>query len=374
MKKLSSQFLTGLLTSFLTVAVAHAEPKEYPNIGGNVLFQFQSDHISSTDKSGVSPNNAFIYIESDMALNFDKNWSIQTDWRLQPNDVLTTRDQINPERYRIFLQDNRGLKVKEEGLIVEELKINFENEDMEFFAGKFDPTFGTAYNKSKRIGIFTSQFTEDYNLREKIGAGATAMLENSSITFNTFFNDTTGLSSSAFNDRGRAARSDGAAGNTGTLSSYSISMKGEDFFEIEDWFYNIGYRSLNVDKMEGKSPEKGYVIGSEYLYHYTNNTSIIPFIEVVKINNFGGFQGRDATYTTMAVMGKYSSWVASISKLTRSINQTQGASTASGSQLQLSVGYKFTNNVTLDFTRSNMKEDGYTAVLFGVLLSYVYQF
>lgn len=374
MKKISPQFLSGFLATFLTINAAHAEPKQFPNISGNVLFQFQADRVASTDKSGVSPNNAYVYIEPNMSLNFNKNWSIKTDWRLQPNDVLTTRDQVNPERYRTFLQDNRGLKVKEMGLIVEELKIQFENEDMKFFAGKYDPTFGTAYNKAKRIGVFTSQFNEDYNLREKIGTGFTALLENSEITLNTFFNDTTGLSSSAINDRGRAARSDGAAGNTGTLSNYSVSMKGEDFFGIEDWFYNIGYRNLSVDKMDGRSPEKGYVLGTEYLYHYTNNTSLIPLFEMVRINNFTGQQGRDATYTTMALMGKYSSWIASVSKLTRNINQTQGASTASGRQLQFSVGYKFTNNLTLDFTRSNMKEDGNTAILFGVLLSYVYQF
>lgn len=375
MKKFSSQFLTSFSAIFLIATAAYAEPKEFPNISGNVLFQFQADRVTTTSKSGVSPNNAFVYIEPNMSLNFNKNWSIKTDWRIQPNDVLTTRNQTNPERYRTFLQDNRGLKVKDEGLIVEELTIDFENEDMKFFAGKFDPTFGTAYKKAKRIGVFTSQFTEDYNLREKIGVGVTALLENSDVTLNTFFNDTTGLSSSALNNRGRAARSDGSAGNTGTLSSYSVAVNGTDFLEIEDWFYNIGYRSLSVDKMDDRSAEKGYVIGSEYLYHYTNNTSIIPFFEGVKINNFGGIQGRDATYTTIALIGKYRSWIASISKLNRNIKQSQaGATSASGSQLQLSVGYKFTNNITLDFTRSNMKEDGNTAVLFGALLSYVYQF
>ncbi len=374
MKKISPQFLTGFLATFLTVNAAHAEPKEFPNITGNVLTQFQADRIASSDKSGVSPNNAYVYIEPNMSLNFNKNWSIKTDWRLQPNDVLTTRDPVNPERYRTFLQTNRGFKVEEMGLIVEELKVQFENEDMKFFAGKFDPTFGTAHSKAKRIGVFTSQFNEDYNLREKIGGGFTALLESRTITVNGFFNDTTGLSSSAINNRGRASRSDGAAGNTGTLSSYSVSMNGEDFFGVEDWFYNLGYRNLSVDKMENRSPEKGYVIGTEYLYNYTDRTSLIPLFEAVRINNFGGIQGRDATYTTMALMGKYSNWIASVSKLTRNINQTQGASTASGSQLQFSVGYKFTNNITLDFTRSNMKEDGNTGIMFGVLLSYVYQF
>ena len=73
------------------------------------------------------------------------------------------------------------------GLLVEELKIEFENEDLRAFAGKFDPNFGSAWRKSKKKNwCFTAQMTEDYNLREKLGVGVTALLENSNITVNAF--------------------------------------------------------------------------------------------------------------------------------------------------------------------------------------------
>ncbi len=372
MKKFLPQFL-ALSVLFLSPALG-AQSEEFPNISGDVLFQFQADRILSTQKEGLSSNNAFVYIEPNMALNFNKQWSIKTDLRLQPNDVLTTRDSVYPERYRTFLRSDRGFNTSEMGLIIEELKLHFENEDMKFFAGKFDPTFGTAYNKAKRIGIFTSQFTEDYNLREKIGFGGAALLENSKITLNTFFNDTTDLSRSALNDRGRAARNDGLAGNTETLSSFSLSFDGEHPFGIENWFYNIGYRSLGVDSMDGRSRETGYNLTSEYSYDISPNTTLIPLVELVKINNFTGEQGRDAIYTTFAVMAKYSSWNASVSHLTRNIKQPQRSSDVSDRQLQFSVGYKFTNNIALDVTRSRLKEDGNAATLIGANLSYLYQF
>lgn len=372
MKNFSLQFLTIFL--FFSSALHAEKIAQFPNVSGNVLFQVQADRVMSSQKSGVSPNNAFVYVEPNLSLNFNKNWSIKTDWRLQPNNILTTRNSTYPERYRTFLQSNRGLNLGNEGLIVEELKLHFENEDMRFFVGKFDPTFGTAYKKTKRIGVFTSQFTEDYNLREKIGAGITALLESSDISVNSFFNDTTGLSRSALDDRGRASRNDPVAGNTGTLSSYSVSMNGEDFFGVENWFYNAGYRSLGVDKVDNRRREKGYVFGSEYLYKIGEETSLIPFVEIAKIDDFTGEKNRNAHYETFALIGKYSSWTGSISHLTRNIKQLQRSSNISDRQLQISAGYKFTNNLTLDVTRANIKESGNKAVLIGTTLSYLYQF
>lgn len=373
MKNFSAQFFAVF---FIFSSTLHArESQQFPNISGTILYQLEGDRVMSTQESGVSANNAFIYVEPKVSLNFNKNWSIKTDFRLNPNDSLTTRNSTYPERYRTFLSANRGLGQEDLGIIVEEMKVHFENEDMKLFAGKFDPTFGTAYNKAKRIGVFTSQFAEDYNLREKIGVGGIALLEDSKISINTFFNDTTGLSRSTLNDRGRAASNNGIAGNTGTLSSYSVAMDGQNIFGVENWFYNVGYRSLGVSKLDGRAREKGYVIGSEYLYKIGQQTSIIPFVEVAKINNFTGEQGRNALYSTVALIGKYSSWTASISRLSRNISQHQDITPrVKDHQLQLSVGYKFTNNLTLDVSRSNMKESGNRASLIGTVLSYVQEF
>jgi len=362
-------FSAVIFLSFFTSAQAK-ETSQYPNISGNVLTQFQTDRIVSGNQKGIPSTNAFLYVESNVSLNIDSNWSVKTDWRMQPNDTLTTRDPVYPERYRTILSRNRGLNISDEGLIIEELKLQFQNEDLKFVAGKFDPTFGTVFNKSKRMGIFTAQFAEDYNLREKIGAGITALLEDSKITFNSFFNDTTGLSSSALNNRGRASRNDGVAGNTGTLSSYSISADGSNLFGYENWFYNVGYRSLDADKTR----ETGFVVGSEYLYKLSSLTSIIPLAEVVRINNFTGASGRTATYTTLSLIGKYSSWTASITHLTRNITMSQAIPKSTDKQLQLSVGYKFTNNITLDVTRATIKENGKSAGLMGLMASYIYQF
>lgn len=369
MKKIILLFVA----SFAFSKIANAA-QQFPNVSGNILMQLEVDRILSSNKQGVEQNNAYIYSEPKLSLNFNHNWSVKTEWRLQQNNTLTTRDKDNPERYRTFMNNDRNFGFSEAGILIEQLKVHFQNEDMEFSAGKFDPTFGTAHNKAKRIGVFTSQFTEDYNLREKIGANLTALLENSKITISSFFNDTTDLSKSSFNDRGRAQRSDNIAGNTGTLSSYAISMEGHNPFGIKNWNYNFGYRNLSVDNAVDRDSEKGYVVGSEYLYKASNDTYLIPFIEIVKINNFTGESGKDALYTTIAGILRYSSWTASISSLKRDINSTNNKSSSNGRQIQVSAGYKFTNNFTVDVSRSNIREDGSKGALFGVVFSYFYKF
>ena len=356
---------------------AKAEEYSGPKLSGSVLYQFQADHIISSSKENTKGSNGFVYIEPNFGLHFDENWAVKTQWRIQPNSVLTTRDKVNPERYRTFLSDDRGFKLRDTGLLIEELKIYYENEDMKFSAGKFDPSFGTAHRKSKRIGVFASQFAEDYNLREKLGANVTALLEGSQISFSSFFSDSTDLSRSAINDRGKESRNNGLSSNTGSFSSYSVLMEGEDFLTIDNLFYNFGFRSLGTDK-EGRKRETGFVAGSEYLYKIGRETSLIPFIELVRIQNFSGESGRIGNYLTIAAIGKYSSWTASTSLMLRNIKRPNATNNLPKSsddrQLQFSIGYKFTDDLTLDVSRAVIQENGYKAGIFGASLNYLYKF
>ncbi len=375
---MKKRFLTIPLTIFALFVTIDSQlyaKENYPKLEGKVLYQTQFDRVLTTKKSGVSPNNAFIYIEPNFNLNLNQYWTIKTQWRLQPNDVITTRNKTDPERYRTFLSNDRGMNFDEMGFLVEELKIEFHNDDIKIHAGKFDPTFGNAHRKSKRMGVFSAQFAEDYNLREKIGLGATALLENSQIAVNTFFNDNTDLSRSALNDRGRVSRNDKLAGNTSTISSYSVSIEGEDLFDIKNLFYNLGYRSLGVDKSVYSSRETGYVVGAEYLHKIGKESSLIPYAEIVSMKNLSGIKGRDAQYTTFALIGNYRNWNSSITSQTRNVDKNYLNSRHTfDRQLQLSVGYKFTNNVTVDISRADIREDAKKASLVGVNVSYVQKF
>ncbi len=368
--------LLTIFTSELCFEAFAQESKteKYPNVTGQILFESRNDHVISTNKQGVEANNAFINIEPDFSLNINEHWSAKTGLRILP---VSDRKYDYPERSRTFLGDGRGLNQDDTGVVIEELKVNFENEDMKFFAGKFNPTFGTMYRRTKRIGLFVTDITEEYELREKIGLGVAALLEDSEITLNGFFNDTTGLSGSGINNRKREDRNDGLAGNTQTLSSYSITMEGEKLFGVHDLFYNIGYRSLGVDKIQDNARESAYTINVEYLKKLGKDTSLIPLIEIVKIKNFTGRENRNAEYMTLSLMAKYSGWNASVASVYRNIDNNYAQANRDKSRdnlLQLSVGYKFTNNIAIDVSRASLKEDGHKGSLIGVIVSYLYKF
>lgn len=357
----------SLLVSFPALS---ANNNQYPNITGKALFELRTDRVVSNASSGNKRNYARVNVDSEFSLNFNKNWSVVTDWIFRP---VMNRDANNPERYRNILT-NRGITMNDEGLIVEQLKGQYQNEDVRAVFGKFNPEFGTAFSKEKRIGVFTTDFTKDYELREKLGGAVSALLNKSTISLSVFTNDTTGLNDSIINQRGAEHRGDGVAGNTSGPSSYAISTEGQGLFGVSDLFYNFGYRNLNVENIPGRDNETGYVGGLEYSFPVGLHASIIPFIEVARLNNMSGMIGRDATYTTVAVVGKYSGWTGSISNLSRQIRRNGVYGNVRDNQLQYSIGYKFTNNIALDVSRMGLKENNKNATLMGAVLSYLYVF
>lgn len=367
---------TLLIVAFTSIENSFAlEQENYPNISGQILFESRNDSILSTKEKDLKSFNGFINIEPDFNLNFDENWSIQTGWRILP---IFDRKYDYPERSRFILGNNRGVNQDSTGLIIEELKIHFENEDMKFSAGKIDPTFATMYRRSKRIGLFITDFTEDYELREKIGFSVSALLEDSEVTANTFFTDTTGLSDSGFKHRKKQSPNDGLSSNTGTLSSFSLTIEGQKFFGVENLYYNVGYRNMNVEaKDELSRKEKGYTLNLEYLYKIGKNTSIVPFFEYVRLDNFTGYKNRDAIYFTSGIIGKYSGWTASLAGVIRNIDNNYSLASKSKTNDSLftaNIGYKFSNNIAIDLSRANVKEDSKKASMIGVIISYLYKF
>lgn len=347
----------------------------FPRIDGELLLMLQSDYLTATKANNVSDNNNLFYAEADFSLRFDQNWSLKTNWRLFPESQLYSHQSYDFNRYHTVLNHSRGFNVDDPSLIIEELKIDFANEDLNFYIGKFDPEFGKAFKKEKRIGVYTWLFNEDYNLREKIGGGVSALLENSKVTFNTFFNDTTSLSKSAINERGRAPRTDGIAGSNGTLSSYSVSIEGQDLFNVRNLYYNFGYRNLGIDEAPNRKRESGYTAGFEYLYYLNPHTKLIPLIEIVKIDNFGGAKGRDALYYTISTQATYSSWTASLTYNKRDIKTSvEMPQKINDKMFQMTIGYKINNNLTFDFTRADIDENDYSATAYGANLSYFVKF
>ncbi len=377
MKKLYLIFIALVIST----SYANAAAKSYPNISGNLLTEIRVDNVNSikNKRTAIGGNAGYLNAEFKSSLNFDKYWSLKNSINFLPTKP---RQYRYPERSRFILGQeegvDRGINIDDSSLIVEEIKMTYENEDMKFAVGKLNPNFATLYRRNKRIGFFITDYTEDYEIREQLGYSLSAILEDSEITFSNFFADTTRLSDSGLTGRGKRSRNDNTAANTGTLSSYTITLEGRDFLGVDNLFYNLGYRSLGVEKgITGISRETGYTVNLEYLYQLGRSTFLIPIIEAVKIENFTGKTDRDGKYLTTALIMKYSGWNASAAYTKRETDNnyaTAALNKNSDSILQFNVGYKFENNVALDVSRAQIEEDNVDATAIGVILSYFYEF
>ena len=366
MKKLILPFL---VISFFICSLAKANDK-YPNLEGKIYMESRIGFVNDESVPDTYNNSATVNIEPNFSLNINEGWSIKTQWKLSP---VEDRKIENYEIGNVFPSNNYPDNIDDYGLVIEELKGDYRGEDLNFFFGKYNPTFGEAWKKDKRIGIFTSDFTEDYELREKIGLGVAALLDDGAVTLNLFFNDTTGLSNSAINKRGKNNSSDNKAGNNNNLSSYSITISGNNFFDIEDLRYNFGYSDLDVENQIGIDNQKGMVGGFEYLIPINYKTFIIPLIEIAKIDNFTGIEGKDILYSTTSLAITYSNWKAGVTGVVRDI-KSNNFDDYTDSQIQYFIGYKFQNGINLDATHMVVKENNQKAKIFGVGVSYLYEF
>ena len=181
------------------------------------------------------------------------------------------------------------------------------------------------------------------------------------VTFNLFFDDTTGLSNTMFKKQGRN-KSYGGAGNTEKLNNLSVTFNGT-FFD-DKLSLNLGYRQLETD-YDGSDTEKAFVAGAEYLIDMPYNISFLPLVEGVYINNFDGMTSRNITYLTAFLPIIYENWhfvASNTTKLDRENNYKNYTSYLT----QLSIGYKFDFGLVLDFARiwerEAKKADGFSIV------------
>tara|TARA_Y100000389_G_scaffold54721_1_gene50581 strand:+ start:3827 stop:4924 length:1098 start_codon:yes stop_codon:yes gene_type:complete len=342
----------------------------YPNVSGDLIVNLGVDKLSGKGEADIKKYSSILELQSDLSLNLNRNWSITTLWqsRKVQKDYYLKRQQYNP----IISSKNREILIDDEALFIEELKLNFENEDLIFFVGKYNPEFGRAWDKKRRSSIFTTFFARDYQIREKIGLGITALLEEGELSFYPFFNDNTNLSNSAINKRGRNRRDYKISGNTNNLSSYVVKLSGKNFLYLDNLSYHLAYKKIDVDKQD-LSEENGYIVSFEYLFKIGSYTSIIPFYEAVKTNNVGGNRGNDSLHQMVALHLNYSSWNLSTSYFSKNNKYSKGDDIID-KYIEYSVGYRVSDNVKIEVSRVESKENNFDYISLFTTLSYFKEF
>lgn len=356
--------------ALISVLGGPSHAQTYPAITGELEVEFQNDRAYAVPAGARRTNDLFTKTELGLALFATKELSLQSGFVLEP--------VRSAERSRAF-QDH--------GLYVEKLFANYENENFSAYLGKFNPGFGIAWDKAP--GIYGADFSEDYELTERLGLGGSVKyhgldLGEHEFGVAVFAADTSALSNSAFT-RPRAGeptttrprrlhRANGGSSNTESLRSFSLTLDGGEFRLLPGLSYHVGLARQHPGA-NGTRHEFGLVGAVQYAWQITKLWTITPLAEYAAVRNVGGADGTHRSYLTAALAVSRGHYSASVSHTKRWVDMPDDAGPDQRDRLTTaSFGYAFDFGVEASVGWKRERVDGAHADTFGAQLRYSYRF
>lgn len=320
--------------SLAAVQLAQAEEPAaaYPRVSGELVITIEDDFTFSSDDPAAELND--LYSDSELLTEFQFSPSVKLVSLLHFEPV---KDPTNDQAFA------------DQGFYVEELYLQYDNDRFSLYGGKIHPAFGLAWESAP--GVFGTDFAEDYEIAERIGAGFEvpflAFGGEHAVSAGAFFADTTILSNSAFTNRGRLDKADGGVSNTETPESFSLALDGD--VPALPFRYHLGgqYQKRGSGDPEDQS---GFAGGLTFERSLSDDTSLEGIAEAAYIVNQDGQPG-DAYYTTVGGIYNFGPWAAMASYTLRDqhsgstdhlANFTLGYQVEVGpGELGIEAGYRF---------------------------------
>lgn len=362
-------FLLGTcVTALLVGNITHSNATEFqPQLNGLVLFELENDWAYDSEKDDKEVNTLFTTIEPYLILSLTDRIAIESNLVLEP---LKSSKPKGDDR---FFEDH--------ALSIEELKLSYFGDDYTVFGGKFNPSFGVAWDLAK--GIVGKDFAKTYELKERIGFGGSYTAGNKKLgihkaTANFFFLDTTFLSESLFTERPDSELSKGGVSNTEDLSSYSVTLDSENIFGIKGLNTHFGYydQSEGKEDKDKKVDEVGYAAAATYKFYADKDHKfkIQTLLEYADLQNFKGTKDKDERFLTASIITKYDKkWNLTLAATDVEITET-GEKTKDEYQFQISAGHVFKNGISFDVGYRQSKQDDITTRGIVSLLAYIHEF
>ncbi|MBR2141380.1 MAG: hypothetical protein IJ853_03400 [Rickettsiales bacterium] len=386
MKKVNklSVLILGLSFSFSSLALGVEKKESYyfPYITGNVLGEYNFSKLDSRDDGNKLYDDkdtmSYLQIEGDINIHLFNNFSIKTGTIIRPfMDRMTSINNVDNDYYGKEDYFRRKNYFNKYDLVFEELAFEYKEEEFLFGLGKFNPSFGKAYDKSKYHPIFGTKIAEEYELTEKLGFYVAMTLPMFTLRGNFFYNDDSFLSRSLFDNRGKY-KEDNMVGDKRNLENFSVSVD----FAVSDYRVNLGIRRMKASDRNGVS-EKGYVVGIERLIEESEDSfGFIPFAEYSLIKNYRGNEDRDMHFLTVRLPVVYNNWNL-IASYSAKFDKEKHFKDYKSYLAQFGIGYKFNNGIMLDVSKYSEKEaykvtstkkTSFKSDAFGVRLSYMINF
>jgi hypothetical protein len=340
----------------LVVSPSLSEPAG-PKISGEISVEIENDHTYRADDSDQEINDLSTTIESEFAIHL--------------NPILSLQSEVTIETVGEG-QQGKDQTFEDMGLFVESLTLNYDGPDFGFFIGKHTVNFGLAWDVAP--GIYGADLAEDYELTERLGLGGYVTfgdeeLGEHRLSLSSFFIDTSVLSQSAFNNRGRVRLSDGGVGNTEDFSSFAIALDGRDIPALPGLRYHLGWLHQAAGQGD-EEDERGAVVGAYYVFEPDNDLTLTPLVEFAHLDNFEGSRGIDAYYLTAALGIEYQNWHLDFVYGYRDVDENQDYDHG----FQLSAGYDFDIGLSIEAGWLGLNVEDEKAESLGLLITYTYEF
>jgi hypothetical protein len=264
--RILARILTGLgLLAFSTPVLAEDSVAELvegctaPCVSYELSTELQNDWIFAADPSSLTSDVLQPTLTADLLF-------APTDY-LQLVTSIITEPVVDPAPGENMVFEGIGTYVAELYTVIEVGPTTTR-------AGKFDTIFSLASEVAPGInaGDLVSDFDADERLGGEIVLGYEGFGLSHALAATAFTTDRSILSESLFTHRGRTSLSDGGAGNTEGVSSFSLTLDGCDGSETVDCYldgdfgYRLGFRYQRAGHATEEDIEDDVTPGDELAY------------------------------------------------------------------------------------------------------------
>lgn len=292
-----STLIAAICVPTLTLS-QETDETAFEHVGGNIITRLGYNGDYSSEAPLVEADDVFLQVIASPTFQFSESFRFISELRVE------TVTPPTGDRY-----------FRDQGLFARILLAEYAITDrFSVHAGKMTPSFALA---SFAIpGMYGNSYNKEIELIDQVGIGGSYAFDGGgfgdhTLTFNTFFEDTSVFSESFGNNRGRTSIDDGGASNTEGFDSFAVSLEGRNMDSFPGLTYKLGF--VHRARGVGDVADETGISGSFVQTYKTRDGPDWTLIgEIAALENFEGTDD-DIVYASAGLVYKEGPWTGILS-------------------------------------------------------------
>ena len=348
--------LAILLALFAAEVLNAADEVSYPNLSGEVEFEGRHERLYGSGAAGSEDSPFEVAAAAELFLQVSDRTQMAMELGLEELD-----------------EDGLDLLGRSFGLQFDSIVLRYEHEYFALFGGKFSPNFSVAHDVAP--GLYGDDLpSDDIALEEFVGLGGSFNLKRTAagapaISGSVFRLDRSLLSKPLFSHEERVRLADDGPGNTQSFRSHALAIEFEDIPGMPGIRYHLGWARLGVER---GNPEHRFASAAQWRFETADRAEFSTLAEIVHFLNADGDSDLRRTYFTGSLEYNHKGLNGSVVFTVR--KKSGGDAEGSTLDYQVSVGYEFENDVSLEAGFKRTREDGVERSTLGTKVTWALEF